>query len=219
MFPTWAKNILFLLVYMISGLILVIIIEDLLSGTQLLPLNRAIESAIMGLRTPLITSFMVGVTQIGNPFIFSVLTAILAIYLVLKGKWYDAALLLSAFFIAVVSVTILKNISQVTRPVAPIYQAEGWSFPSGHATLATTFFFLLAHLFYDKIRSTQGKVALALGSIVAALLVAISRIYLGAHWTLDTLAGVSLGVLCVSFTVLMFNIFLSKRRSFKNLLQ
>jgi len=48
MFPTWAKNILFLLVYMISGLILVIIIEDLLSGTQLLPLNTAIESAVVG---------------------------------------------------------------------------------------------------------------------------------------------------------------------------
>jgi len=218
MFPTWAKNILFLLVYMISGLILVIIIEDLLSGTQLLPLNTAIESAVVGLRTPLTTNLMVLVTQLGNPFLFSVATVIIAGILVSRGNLYDAALLLAAFLIAVISLTVLKNIFQITRPISPIYRADGWSFPSGHATLASAFFFLTGHIFFAKMKSNLNKIVLIAGSFIGALLVGLSRLYLGAHWALDILAGFALGMLCVSFTVLMFNIFLSRRRSFRNLL-
>src|SRR3990167_11028750 len=69
MFPNWAKNILFLLVYMISGLVLVIIIEGLTSGTELMPLNLVIERAMVHLRTPIMTTLLVAVTKLGNPFI------------------------------------------------------------------------------------------------------------------------------------------------------
>ncbi|MBI2086819.1 MAG: phosphatase PAP2 family protein [Candidatus Zambryskibacteria bacterium] len=216
MFPNWAKNILFLLVYMISGLILVIIIEGLLSGTDLIPLNTAIESAVVHMRAPLLTSFLVLVTKISDPFLLSSLAVLIAALLIMRRNVYDAVLFLSAIIVAIISLTVLKNIFQITRPVSDIYSANGWSFPSGHATVATAFFFLLSLTFFSRMKTAGRKVALVLGSILAAVLISFSRLYLGAHWTLDILAGIALGLLSVSFTVLMFSVFVENKRSLRN---
>jgi membrane-associated phospholipid phosphatase len=214
-FPNWAKNILFLLVYMISGLVLVIIIEGLLSGTDLQPLNAAIEQLVAHIRTPFLTTLFVWTTHIGNPFVFASVAVFLAAMLIIKGNAYEALLFLSAMVVAIISLTILKNVFQISRPVSDIYSADGWSFPSGHATVATSFFFLLAHLFFGKLKTVQGKIILILGSIFGAALVCFSRLYLGAHWTLDILAGIALGLLSVSFVILMFNVFIEGNRSLR----
>ena len=215
MVPNWAKNILFLLVYMISGLILIIIIEGLLSGGDLTPLNLVIEKLVVGLRTPTVTSLMVALAKFGNPFFFSILSICLTIILIMKRNFYDAALLLAALIIAVVSLTILKNVFQITRPDSVIYSVEGWSFPSGHATVATTFFFLVAYIFFGRMKTLQGKTFLVVGSVFGTLVVSFSRLYLGAHWTLDILAGMALGLLSVSFTVLMFSLFFGENKSLR----
>lgn len=214
-FPNWAKNILFLLVYMISGLVLVIIIEGLLSGSDLQPLNTAIESLVTQIRTPLVTTLFVWITQIGNPFVFASLAVFIAIMLILKGQAYEAALFLIALVVAVISLTVLKNVFQISRPISDIYSADGWSFPSGHATVATAFFFLIAHTFWGRMRNVRSKTLLIVGSILGALLICFSRLYLGAHWTLDILAGIALGLLAVSFTILMFNVFIEENRSLR----
>lgn len=214
-FPNWAKNILFLLVYMISGLVLVIIIEGLLSGSDLQPLNNVIESAVVQIRTPLLTTLLVWITKIGNPFVFASVAVFISIMLIMKRNAYESALFLTALLVAVISLTILKNVFQITRPISDVYSTEGWSFPSGHATVATSFFFLLAHIFWGKMKTVRDKTLLVAGSVIGALLIAFSRLYLGAHWTLDILAGIALGLLSVSFTVLIFNVFLDENRSLR----
>ena len=213
--PIWAKNILFLLVYMISGLILAIIIEGLLSGADLLPLNTAIESGMSAIRTPLLTTLMVKITTIANPFLFASLAVALAVYLILKKDTYEAALFIVALIVAVVSYTMLNNFLQISRPATGIYQVAGWSFPSGHTTLATAFFFLLSYIFVDKVRNAKEKWLLIGLSFLGAFLAAMSRLYLGAHWALDIMAGVALGLMAVSFTVLIFNLFFGESRSLR----
>jgi undecaprenyl-diphosphatase len=210
--PSWAKNILFLLVFMISGLVLVLVIEGLVSGNELLPFNTAIEEAMVEIRTPLLTTFLVFVTRLGSPFLFSAVAVFLAVYLFSRRDYYNALLFLSAMAIAVVSFAVLKNVFQITRPGSDLVDASGWSFPSGHATMATTFFFLLAHAFFRRMRTGFSAFNLVVGSVLGAALVSLSRLYLGAHWALDILAGIALGLLSVSFTVLLFNIFPEKWR-------
>lgn len=219
MVPNWAKNILFLLVYMISGLVLVIIIEGLLSGGDLIPLNTAIEQVVMHTRMPLLTTLLVFITRIGNPFLLASVATFLSVLLVTKqGRLYDATLFMVALIIAMVSLTILKNVFQITRPSSDIYTATGWSFPSGHATVATTFFFLLSITYFENMRNFWQRTLLIVGSVVGTILICFSRLYLGAHWTLDILAGIALGLLSVSFTVLMFNIFISDKRSLRKMI-
>jgi membrane-associated phospholipid phosphatase len=216
MFPNWAKNILFLLVYMISGLVLVIIIEGLSSGTELIPLNNVIERIVVHMRTPILTTILVAVTRFGNPFVISSATVFIAILLIIHRRYYDAILFAIALAVAIVSLAVLKNTFQIIRPGSPIVDVSGWSFPSGHATLATAFFFMLVHSFFGKMKTSKDKSILVLGSILGAVLIYFSRLYLGAHWTLDILAGIALGLLSVSFTVLIFNIFVESRRSLRN---
>ena len=123
---------------------------------------------------------------------------------------------MAALVITVISLTVLKNTFQITRPGSGLVDVSGWSFPSGHATVATAFFFMLVHSFFGRMKTTGGKMALILGSIFAVLLIYFSRLYLGAHWTLDVLAGVALGLLSVSFTVLVFSVFIGDKRSLRN---
>lgn len=216
MFPNWAKNILFLLVFMISGLVLLIIIEGLHSGTELIPLNIVIEKVVTHARTPFLTTLLVFITRIGDPFFLTSATALIAVLLFIRGRRYDAALFVAVLIIAVISLTVLKNTFQITRPTSGIYSSDGWSFPSGHATVATAFFFMLAHTFFNRMKTPGKKTLLIVGCILAAAFICFTRLYLGAHWTLDILAGIALGLLSVSFTALIFSIFLENKRSLRS---
>ncbi len=203
--PNWAKTILFLLVYMLSGLVLIVIIEGLLSGTDLTPLNVAIEQAMTHIRTPFLTNLMIAVTHIGSPFALFFISCFLSLVLFLRKDIRNGLIFLTSMILSVVSFVVLKEVFQVSRPGSEFLDFTSWSFPSGHATVATAFFFALAHAFFGWSKGTLHKMFLVAGSILGAALVSFSRLYLGAHWTLDILAGIALGLLSVSFTVLAFS--------------
>lgn len=213
MFPSWAKNILFLLVAMLSGLTLVLVIEGLLSGTELLPFNTAVEAFMIQLRSPFLTDFFVVITKVGSPFIFTFASILIAVLLFVRKNIFEAILLVLTMAISLVALTVLKDTFQVARPLNELINTSGWSFPSGHATTATTFFFILSYIFFNKVKTTPGKINLVLGSILGVILVSVSRLYLGAHWALDVLGGISLGLLSVSLTVIAFNLIFEHRRS------
>ncbi|MEK7227534.1 MAG: phosphatase PAP2 family protein, partial [Patescibacteria group bacterium] len=164
---------------------------------------------------PYLTTFLVWITKVGNPFILASAAVFLAVMLILRGYAYEATLFLVALIVAVLSFTVLKNIFQISRPVSELYQTDGWSFPSGHATVAITFFFMLVYSFFGKLKTAKSKTLLILCSIFGAAIICFSRLYLGAHWTLDILAGSALGLLSVSFTILMFNVFIEENRSLR----
>lgn len=211
LFRNWAKDILFLLVYMISGLVLVIIIDGLLSGTDLIPLNLAVERVVSLSRTPMMTNLMILVTHVGSPFVLFSIAVFISVIMILHRDTYNALIFLIAMMLAVVSFIVLKETFQVSRPNSEFFNFNGWSFPSGHATVATAFFFSLAHSFFNNTRGMLSKLVVGSGSILLVFLISFSRLYLGAHLTLDILAGIALGLLSVSFVVLFFNIFLEER--------
>jgi membrane-associated phospholipid phosphatase len=215
LFRNWAKDILFLLVYMISGLVLVIIIDGLISGTDLIPLNLAVERVVSLSRAPFMTNLMILVTYIGSPFVLFSIALFMSVMMILHKDTYNALIFLISMMMAVVSFIVLKETFQVSRPNSEFFNFNGWSFPSGHATVATAFFFALAHSFFNNSRRTLSKILVGSGSILFVFLISFSRLYLGAHLTLDILAGIALGLLSVSFVVLFFSIFLEEGRSLR----
>jgi len=73
-----------------------------------------------------------------------------------------------------------------------------YSFPSGHATMSTVFFGgLAAVVLHLSRRPIVRAVALVL-STTGILMIAASRVYLGAHWTTDVAGGVLVGLFWVS---------------------
>lgn len=95
---------------------------------------------------------------------------------------------------------ILKIIFRVPRPwvkypgeIIPLREstATGYSFPSGHSSIAGSLYYSLYRLFKNK--------AVRTFSVILLVLIPLSRIYLGVHWPLDVIFGLAVGILTASF--------------------
>jgi undecaprenyl-diphosphatase len=87
-----------------------------------------------------------------------------------------------------------KIFFQRARPLSAVLIETDFSFPSGHATIAVTFYGYLAYIL---IKSTRGKYArlIVTGAILVMFLIGFSRLYLGVHYLSDVLAGYLVGLL------------------------
>jgi undecaprenyl-diphosphatase len=111
-------------------------------------------------------------------------------------------LLLATYVGARAIETVVKVL--VRRPRPPAADALGdfsrFAYPSGHATYAMAMYVMLAILVTCLTsRRHSGLILRVLVPVTALLilLVGISRIYLGAHWTTDVVGGFGLGALWV----------------------
>ena len=103
-----------------------------------------------------------------------------------------------AFLTSTVVNPTLKDMFAIDRPIGidgiasmRIETAPGYSFPSGHAQSATSFWFAAALGIHRR--------WIAILATVMIILVAISRLYLGVHWFTDVIAGVFFGLIWVYF--------------------
>lgn len=132
---------------------------------------------------------MLGLTQLGSAFA----PALLAAALFVNGQPdLTYQLLLGSLTLALV-VELAKAIFRRSRPFVRLtqtrivgYRARGRSFPSGHTCQA----FYMAALLLEHFHLEFGFAAAV---YVLAALVALTRMYLGAHYPRDVLAGAILG--------------------------
>lgn len=142
--------------------------------------------------------------SLGNPVLDRVFAAItligdekFALLMVPFLYWaLDKALALRLGFLYLGSAyvnTALKAAFAVPRPSPPavrvIAPAEGYAFPSGHAQTTATVWGYLA----TQVRSTGFRV---LAAVIIAL-VALSRVYLGAHYPQDVIVGIAIAILLI----------------------
>jgi len=91
----------------------------------------------------------------------------------------------------------LKNMYTVSRPevfgceVLTTY-TDKYAFPSGHVIFITIFFGLLTYYSVKHFHEWWAKIVLPI-SLLLVISVGYSRIYLGAHWYLDVMAGYFIG--------------------------
>ena len=85
----------------------------------------------------------------------------------------------------------MKHTFERARPHfdEPILSLTTYSFPSGHTVAATLFYGVLACYLTRRARSWGARAAIVLAACAMVLLVAGSRLYLGAHYLSDVLAG------------------------------
>lgn len=108
---------------------------------------------------------------------------------------HHGRVLIYAFLANVPVNNILKNTLMTCRPPADLCltTTDCFSFPSGHAQTATIVWLGLAY--YLK------KPLLKIACIVIALLVFFSRLYLGAHYPIDVLGGIGLGLIILAIAI------------------
>lgn len=132
---------------------------------------------------------MLGITQIGNGFVTLAIAVILSLA---RERSLAYELILGTLTLWLV-VTLVKLLVRRSRPFIRLaqtriigYRARGRSFPSGH----TSQVFFVATLLVQHFHFSGWVVFLLYAT---ALLVGITRMYVGAHYPRDVLAGAILG--------------------------
>ena len=140
----------------------------------------------------------------GTIFLISLTILLLIIFLFkFKNKKIGFAIVINIINSALLNM-ILKNILQRPRPEEfRIISVTGYSFPSGHSMNSMAFYGFLIYLIYIKIENKYIKWALISILSVLIILVGISRIYLGVHYTSDVLAGFLISIV---YLILYINI-------------
>jgi undecaprenyl-diphosphatase len=155
--------------------------------------------------TPALTDALLAVTQMHAPAGIAVLAAGMAIYMALKRDHYWLLAVLLTIPAGMILNVLLKNLFERARPVfdQPLVMLATYSFPSGHAAYSTMLYGLLAAYVAHRVDRWQWRLvsALVCGAIVA--LVIFSRLYLGAHYLTDVLAGLFEGLAWLSLVWLV----------------
>lgn len=89
----------------------------------------------------------------------------------------------------------LKNIIQRPRPNDfRLISETGYSFPSGHSMISMAFYGFLIYLSIKYLKNKKMKIVLITFLSILIILIGISRIYLGVHYTSDVIAGFMISV-------------------------
>jgi undecaprenyl-diphosphatase len=133
------------------------------------------------------------VTLLGDPVGITVVAAGLALVLWRRGSTRLALYVVAARVGALVLSQGLKHVVDRARPAfdAPVAEALGPSFPSGHALGSSVFWTTCAVLLMPRVRWPR---LLLVGAVLVAVLVAASRVLLGVHYLSDVTGGLLLGL-------------------------
>jgi undecaprenyl-diphosphatase len=110
-----------------------------------------------------------------------------------RRTWRTAGWLLAITGATAIN-TAIKLALHRARPAELFYSgASAFSFPSGHSTANTVLYGFLAFLIAIGVRPTW-RIPVVFAATFIALLIAFSRLYLGAHWFSDVTGGLAFGI-------------------------
>jgi membrane protein DedA with SNARE-associated domain/membrane-associated phospholipid phosphatase len=180
------------------------LLEDVAAGDPLVRADVAVYGLLQSIRTPWGDDLMVAITELGDtPVVVAVTLAVLA-WLLFRRAWRTAGYWIGAVGLASLFNTTVKLILDRPRPIPDLYEGLGaLSFPSGHATVNLALWGFFAYLVARQARLRVRALALANG-LAFALLVAFSRLYLGAHWFSDVAAGLAFSTAWVTLLAIAY---------------
>jgi undecaprenyl-diphosphatase len=140
-----------------------------------------------------LTSIVETFTHLGSSPAMGLLVLATALFALLRHRWIDAVALVAGAGLSFALVHITKAVYNRPRPVGSLVETFGASYPSGHAAYAVAMVACATIM----VRARVGwAVRFAVVGIAFTLvvLVALSRVYLRAHYLTDVLGGVALGL-------------------------
>ena len=168
---------------------------------QLLTLDGNILLWIQdNLRNPVLTAILKPITHLGDKGIFWIL---LTLVLLAFRKTRRAGICSMAALICMVLLNdvLLKHLINRTRPYEVIdslsiliSRQDSTSFPSGHTSAAFASWTALRLTIPQVLDKKKARLFLIL-TLILAILISLSRMYVGVHYPTDILGGLVLGIL------------------------
>lgn len=176
---------------MLIAVILALAIGILTQG-PIVRFDAAVSQMLFDHRTPWLDRLMIALSALGDGSERTTATVLIVVFLLWRRRPRAALALAVIMVSSAILVPSLKTAFHFARPSLLYSGADAFSFPSGHAASAAALFLMLAFL-AGRWASAPGR--WIIGGLAALLigLTGLSRIYVGAHWASDVLAGFALG--------------------------
>ena len=127
------------------------------------------------------------ITNLGSAVFLIILTIVFLV--AIRNKKVGISIAINLITIAGLNL-LLKNIVQRPRPTEfRLIDETGYSFPSGHSMVSMAFYGFLIYLVYKYVQNRKLKTLLITILLLIPILIGISRIYLGVHYTSDVIGG------------------------------
>jgi undecaprenyl-diphosphatase len=141
-------------------------------------------------RNPPSTTFAEALSLIGSVWVNWPLRVLIAVLLIARTRWLQLTAFVLALATSEVAIGVVKGLYDRPRPPGSLIETSQASFPSGHAIAATvTAFWLVIAL----VAPTRERWKWGAWAVAFAFVMALSRVYLAAHWLSDVVAGALLG--------------------------
>lgn len=152
--------------------------------------------------TPPLTEFLKIITYAGDVF---VIIGICVLLLIIPNTRKKVGIPVSISVAVAIGLSLMfKHIFSRPRPnVLRLIEETGFSFPSAHAMLSAALYIMLIILVCKYLKSALAKIVLVPCFSALILVVAYSRVYLGAHYITDIIGGWLIGfaITLVVYTV------------------
>lgn len=195
-------NLDLLILNLLSLTIFVFLLEEIIYQGSILSLDLLIQQYIPQILNASLTKIMIIITNIASTEALAVLSIAVLLFFLYKKNWQNASILPIAMLGGLALKSGLKEIIERTRPENGLIEVTGYSFPSGHTTLAVIFFSLMIYFFREEIKDNILSLAFVIANVLLMLGIGFSRIYLGVHWFTDVLAGYALALFWVSLIIM-----------------
>ena len=140
-----------------------------------------------------VTGFMIAITTLGNTGVVIFCSIVAVGCFALRRRLNDALVWVISIGVTELFVELLKNFFAVDRPPLHLIDVTGASYPSGHASAISAIGTPLILLVSPHIKDASVRTMFNVVCLAIVVLVSISRLYLGVHWSSDVVGGVLLG--------------------------
>jgi membrane-associated phospholipid phosphatase len=178
--------------------------EDLITGDPLVLIDEIISELFRSNATSKFTVGMQFVSALASATAVIIIYVAMSLIFLWKREWYWELTLLLVVAGGILLNIVLKGLFDRARPgwADPLMALSDPGFPSGHTMMATIVYGFLAVYLMLRIESWTARSFIVILTISLIFLIALSRMYLGAHYLSDVLAAMAAGLawlaLCLS---------------------
>lgn len=174
------------IIFFVFFVIFLAIAEDVFEQ-EIFEFDSVVYNFLVNNRNEALNNFFKIITQFGSALVLIIITILCVIFI--RDKKYKILVPANLLTIAIINI-VLKNFFLRPRPnELRLIEETGYSFPSWHAMASTAFYGLLIYIAHGKIENKilRNTICIMLGLLI--LLISVSRIYVGVHYTSDVIAG------------------------------
>lgn len=192
------------------------IVENLINSQFIVNNDKRIANLLTIFRSDNLNKIFFWITVLGK---WQIITLFSSVSIVVFWIWNKQKYIMP-FLISITGSVLFTYLGKIVfhraRPSAAIYAENSFSFPSGHATIAVSFYGFLAYFLFKIIEKRKSKINIFFITFITIFLIGFSRLYLGVHYFSDVWAGFLAGTIWLLIAIVISEYIFSKKNTNKN---